>query len=58
MIKPVRIYRNRINGIWRIEFERDGKLYWSSLRTRDEVKARRKWEEYVKSVRGPEHREE
>jgi nitric oxide synthase oxygenase domain/subunit len=31
-------------GIWRYEVERNGRLYWSSLHTRDEKKARTKYE--------------
>jgi hypothetical protein len=33
-------------GIWHVEFKRDGKLLYSSMRTRDEAQARRllrKW---------------
>lgn len=40
MTKFVRIYQSD-RGIWHCEIERDGQRYWSSLRTRDEAKARR-----------------
>jgi len=43
--KLVRMYRHT-NGIWRGEIDRDGKLYWFSLDTRNEAVARRKWESY------------
>jgi hypothetical protein len=50
MIKPIRIYRHT-NGIWRGEFERDGRRYWFSLRTRDCAHACVKWDRYVESVK-------
>jgi hypothetical protein len=43
MIKLIRLYRSD-KGIWRFEMERDGTLYWASLLTRDEAKARAKYE--------------
>jgi hypothetical protein len=49
MIKPIRMYRHT-NGIWRGEYERDGRLYYFSLRTRDEAEAQRKWDRYVELV--------
>jgi hypothetical protein len=42
--KLVRMYRST-GGIWRYDIERDGKFYWSSLHTRDEQKARAKYEQ-------------
>ena len=38
------------NGIWRYEIERWGKVYWSSLRTRDEAKARDVYERIAKTL--------
>ena len=37
--KLIRLFRGE-NGIWRYEIERTGKIYWSSLHTRDEARAR------------------
>jgi hypothetical protein len=44
MIRAVRLYCSR-KGIWHYVVERDGKLSWSSLKTRDEKKARQRFEE-------------
>lgn len=38
MMRLVSLYRSD-KGIWRYEAERDGKLYWSSLGTRNETAA-------------------
>ena len=38
------------NGIWRYEIERTGKVYWSSLHTRDEAKARGVYERMAKTL--------
>ena len=37
--KLTRLYRSE-KGIWRYEIERDGRLYYASLHTRDEAHAR------------------
>ncbi len=39
-----RLYQSE-KGIWHYEFKRDGEMKWSSLRTRNECVARRKYEE-------------
>jgi hypothetical protein len=44
-----RIYRHT-NGIWRLEYERDGMLYHFSLRTRDEATARAKADQYQRDL--------
>jgi hypothetical protein len=49
LIKPVRLYKHT-NGIWRAAYERDGRLYYFSLRTRDEKTAQRKWIRYIELV--------
>ena len=49
MIEPVGIVR-QANGIWRMVFRRDGLAYWSSLNTRNEKNALRKWEKWKKSI--------
>lgn len=38
-MRLLRLYRSD-KGVWRYDLNRDGKVYWSSLRTRDEAKAR------------------
>lgn len=38
-VKLLRLYRSE-KGIWRYDLERDGKLFWASLHTRDEREAR------------------
>ena len=38
------------NGIWRYEIERTGKVYWSSLHTRDEAQARGVYERMAKML--------
>ena len=43
MIKLVRLFR-AANGMWHYEIDRDGRLYWSSLGTRDEAKARARYQ--------------
>lgn len=49
VIEPVGIVR-QANGIWRMVFRRDGLAYWSSLNTRNEKNALRKWEKWKKSI--------
>ena len=44
----VRLFRSE-RGIWRYEIEKRGKIYWASLNTRDEVKART-WYERMKQT--------
>jgi hypothetical protein len=44
-MKVLRIFKSD-RGIWQIEFERNGKVVWSSLRTRDEAEANRKRQRY------------
>jgi hypothetical protein len=48
MIRLLRLYRSD-KGIWRYEIERDGQVRWSSLRTRNESVARRKFERMKKA---------
>lgn len=40
-MKLIRIYQSD-RGIWHVEFERDGRRLWSSLRTKDEREAKQK----------------
>ena len=47
--KLIRLYQAD-NGIWRYEIERTGKVYWSSLHTRDEAKARGVYERMAKTL--------
>ena len=49
IIRLLRLYRSE-KGIWRYEIERDGKIYWSSLRTRDKRKAVEYYERYKESL--------
>ncbi len=42
-IRMMRLYRSE-TGIWHYETERDGRMRWASLHTRDENKARRKYD--------------
>jgi hypothetical protein len=44
-----RIYQND-RGIWRLEFERDGRLFHFSLRTRLEAVAEAKAEQYRRDL--------
>jgi hypothetical protein len=46
----VRLYLSE-KGIWCYEFERDGKIRWSSLCTRDEGEARKIYEHLCKRLR-------
>jgi hypothetical protein len=39
-MKFLRLYQSD-KGIWRYEIERNGKVYWTSLRTRSRTKAER-----------------
>ena len=47
--KLLRLYQSE-RGIWHYEIERWGKVYWSSLHTRDEVKARGMYERIKKTL--------
>jgi hypothetical protein len=38
MMRLVRVYQSD-KGIWHYEFERNGKVYWASLRTRNATAA-------------------
>ena len=39
----IRLFQSA-KGVWRYEFARDGEVRWSSLRTRDEHKARKMYD--------------
>ena len=47
--KLIRLFRGD-NGIWRYEIERTGKVYWSSLHTRDEARARGVYERIERTL--------
>ena len=47
--KPLRLYQSE-NGIWRYDIERNGKVYYASLHTRDEAKARAVYERMEKTL--------
>ena len=49
-MRYLRIYQSD-KGIWHYEIERNGKITWSSLRTRDEGEARRKFARMVESLK-------
>lgn len=50
--EPPRMERGA-NGIWRMVFRRRGQLYWSSLNTRDDDKAKRRFDEWMKRLERP-----
>ena len=50
--RVLRLYCSR-RGIWRYEFERDGKVYWSSLHTRSESNARARYEWLARITKVP-----
>ena len=47
--KLIRLYQGA-NGIWRYEIERRGKVYWSSLHTRNEAHARGVYERMARTL--------
>jgi hypothetical protein len=49
-IRLLRLFRSE-KGIWRYEIERNGEVRWSSLRTRDEKKARAHYDK-LRSIYG------
>jgi hypothetical protein len=53
MARLVRLFKSD-KGIWRYEIERDGEVRWTSLHTRNEKRAREKYdrlEKWLKPVR-------
>jgi hypothetical protein len=51
-LSAARLYKST-KGIWYVEFNRNGQLLYSSLRTRDEAKARRWYIEWQRDNAAP-----
>ena len=47
--RPLRLYQSD-RGIWRYDIERNGKVYYASLHTRDEARARAFYERMEKTL--------